>query len=154
VLREILHYNRLTGVFRWREQHRNVRARDVAGRINHDGYRQISIGDRRYQAARLAWLYVYGVWPNHQIDHKNGIRDDDRFVNLRDVTPSENKQNQRQASGSSKTGLLGVCQHHGSFQAQIQLGGKNIYLGMFATAEAAHAAYIVAKRNLHATCTI
>jgi hypothetical protein len=73
---------------------------------------------------------------------------------MRDLTTSGNQQNQRRASQDSQSGFLGASPHRGKFQAQITVNGKNRYLGMFETPEAAHAAYVAAKRNLHSTCTI
>ena len=156
-LREVLDYDPATGVFRWRAaSHPNSRVNVgcVAGYIESNGYRRIAIDRRRYLAGRLVWLNVAGEWPVGQIDHKNGIRDDNRFDNLRDVTCSKNSQNLRQAHSDSKTGLLGVHQHRGKFRADIQVDGKKRHLGYFATAEAAHAIYVEAKRRLHPTCTI
>src|SRR3990167_3120706 len=56
-------------------------------RVNNDGI--------LYRAHRLAWLYVYGFWPPADIDHINGNRSDNRIVNLRSVTRSQNLQNMR-----------------------------------------------------------
>ena|SRR3990172_4112737 len=153
-LREILDYDKITGIFRWRVARRGVKAGDVAGSVDTGGYRQIGIDGQSYQASRLVWLYVYGAWPKAKIDHKNTARDDQCFENLRDVTPSGNAQNQRQARRNNKTGLLGVHSHNEKFRAQIRLNGKLRHLGLFDTAESAHAAYVSAKREIHITCTI
>lgn len=109
-----------------------------------------------YLEHRLAWLYVTGTWPSDQIDHVNGIRDDNRIFNLREATGPENNGNQRQARSDNKTGLLGVYwdKQHKKFSAKIMFSGKHKYLGYFPTAEEAHAAYIKAKRELHSHCTI
>ena len=156
-LRELLHYDPETGVFTWRvNRGRTAKAGSQAG-SPHDGYVQITVDGREYKAHRLAWLYVHGVWPVGQIDHRFGIRNDNRIGELRDVTPSVNSQNQRIAKRSNKSsGLLGAYWHNVSnkWMAHIGVAGKKIHLGMFDTAEAAHAAYIEAKRRLHAGCTI
>ena len=96
-LHDVLHYDPLTGVFRWRVARGSRAAGDVAGGISGAGYRQIGIDGRYYQASRLAWLYTTGEWPDGEIDHKNGVHDDNRWDNLRDVTHTENNQNQRRA---------------------------------------------------------
>lgn len=154
-LREVLDYEPTTGVFRWRVAiGRRVQAGNVAGTLHPKGYRQITIDARKYRAPRLAWFYVHGCWPKNQIDHMNGNRDDNRIENLRDVTSSENLQNQRRAYSSSTTGFLGVSTHRKKFQARIMLDGKNRHLGTFPTPEAAHVVYLAAKRRLHAACMI
>jgi hypothetical protein len=144
-LRELLDYNPETGIFRW-----NVAARagTVVGCLNR-GYRVIRVDRMLYRAHRLAWLHVYGCWPTDEIDHINGIKDDNRLANLREVTCAENQQNRRSARTDNKTGLLGVSSSQGGFQAQIKVNCKLFFLGRFATAELAHAAYLEAKRRLH-----
>ena len=52
----------------------NVCVGQIAGTIDKDGYRIISIDHKKHKAHRLVWLWYYGVWPDHQIDHINGIR--------------------------------------------------------------------------------
>jgi hypothetical protein len=95
-----------------------------------------------------------GRWPQFEIDHRNGIHDDNRWENLRDGTKSYNLQNQRKAHRNNKIGLLGVGKKRDGFQARIHLNGKTRYLGSFPTPELAYAAYLEAKRELHPGCTI
>lgn len=106
-------------------------------------------------AHRLAWLYVYGEWPQHGLDHINGVRLDNRISNLRDVPQTINLENQRKAKGLTKSGFLGVERTRGGkWAARIVANGKRYGLGVFATPEAAHSAYVTAKRKLHEGCTI
>jgi hypothetical protein len=154
-LREALRYEPDTGDFFWiaKTSKRTV-VGTQAGHLQRMGYVHITVDKERYCAHRLAWLYVYGVWPEKFIDHINGIRSDNRIHNLRDVTGSVNQQNQRRCQKSSTIGTLGVSPHHGKFQARIRLNYKITYLGRFDTPELAHAAYLEAKRKHHAGCTI
>ena len=109
-LREVLDYGPDTGVFTWKiRTNSRVKVGDVAGALRPDGYIQISIDGRLHRAHRLAWLYVTGESPPDQIDHINGVRDDNRIANLRLATSAENKQNLRRAKSRNKTGFLGVC---------------------------------------------
>lgn len=148
-LRELLHYDPQTGIFRWRVARRpNIKAGDEAGWLHKDGCRMIGIDQREYKAHRLAWFYMTGHWPV-EIDHRNGARGDNCFENLRELPHALNLQNQRRAKSTNRTGLLGVTLFNGTFRAQIMLNGKNIYLGCYPTAEAAHRAYVVAKRRVH-----
>ncbi len=93
-LRSILHYDQETGIFTWKVRTaRRVKAGDVAGCSDGDGYRLIKVQSRLYKAHRLAWLYIHGSWPKDQIDHINRIRTDNRIANLREVSNKQNLQN-------------------------------------------------------------
>lgn len=153
-LRERLAFNPDTGIFMWRTGAQHLSSDGRAGSINHYGRRTIKVDGTAYYAYRLAWLYVHGVWPEGVIDHINGVVDDNRIKNLRDVTHNENAQNQRRGTINSKSGLLGVSPHRGKWQACIELDGVKHYLGVFATKESAHTAYVSAKRDMHTGCTI
>ena len=150
-LRDVLDYDPDTGIFRWRVTLcRRVRAGAIAGTLGSNGYRATHIDGRRHYSHRLAWLYVTGACPRDQIDHINGIRDDNRFCNLREVDNSANGQNRARADRDSATGLLGVSPHRSRFRAQIRLNGRQRYLGTYTTAEEAHKAYVGAKLRIHA----
>ena len=147
-LRELLDYDPHTGVFLWAASTGPVGAGKIAGCI-HRGYRRINIDGRKYRAGRLAWLHIYGHWPSDQIDHINGIRDDDRLDNLREATNQENAHNQRHPMRNSKGKMLGVWPSGRNFIAKIKINEKAKYLGTFATDVEAHAAYLTAKRRFH-----
>lgn len=153
-LKQILIYNPDTGIFNWKVGGKKKSVIRPAGTKHSKGYIVISIMGRRFFAHRLAWLYVTGDWPKNQIDHRNGERDANHFGNLRDVTHSENQQNQRVARGVNKSGLLGVSKNGKKWRASIWLDSKVILLGQFNTPELAHIAYITEKRKIHNTCTI
>lgn len=151
-LREVLDYNPETGVFTWRVSNgKRAVAGQLAGGISRNGYVRISIDDARHYAHRLAWLYVHGVWPKGQIDHINGAKTDNRIANLREATNAQNGQNRRTARADSQSGLIGVYLHpiSGRWGAEIVRDGQKHSLGYFDTPEAAHAAYLAAKRELH-----
>jgi HNH endonuclease/AP2 domain len=150
-LREILHYDPATGLFTWRVcRHHRTKIGAIAGCIT-NGYGIIVLDGSIYKMHRLAWAYTYGHWPKNDIDHIDGNGTNNRLLNLRDATRSMNCQNQKRAQKNNKTGLLGVRfrRDNGRYSAQIGVDGKPRYLGLFDTAEAAHAAYIEAKRRLH-----
>lgn len=154
-LRATLSINSDTGeVLRKTDNKRGWRIGDVAGNVNHAGYRQIQVLGARYAAHRLVWYYFKGEWPSNDIDHINGDRDDNRLENLRDVTGQANRQNLRNPVSGNKSGFLGVSKNGKKWRAHIKTAGKTTYLGTFDSAELAHAEYVAAKRIHHTTCSI
>ena len=145
-LRELLAYDLATGVFTWRCQVGRAKAGQKAGVKRSDGYWVIKINRRLYRAHRLAWLYVYGEWPRNELDHINGIRDDNHIANLRDATRVENGRN-RKKRRDARCALKGVSVQNKRFRAQIKLAGKTIHIGYYDTEEEAHAAYMAAAEK-------
>lgn len=123
------------------------------GYLTTAGYVAVRFGCQRLMAHRVVWALVTGEWPHLDIDHINGVRTDNRPINLRHVTRAVNCQNKGGALATNgTTGLLGVNYHASNgkrFRAQIWLDGKNRHIGYFATPAEAHAAYIDAKAKLH-----
>lgn len=155
-LRQLFEYDPETGVFKRLTSIGGTTAGDVAGCLHSSGHLVIRIDHILYKAHRLAWLMVTGAWPEKDIDHIDGNQTNNRFSNLRDVDDSTNMQNQRTARADNKVGLLGVSldRERGSYKAQIKCAGKTLLLGRFKSPLEAHQAYLVAKRKLHAGCTI
>ena len=138
-LRSILHYDQETGIFtRKVSTSSNVKAGDVAGCRGGRGYLRIQLQGRKYQAHRLAWLYIHGEWPNDQIDHINRDRSDNRIDNLREVTNKQNHQNKSKYSNNT-SGHPGVYWHkqNSKWQAKIEHNQKQIHLGYFTNIEEA-----------------
>jgi hypothetical protein len=148
-LRDVLDYNPFTGWFVWRLA-RSDRRGARAGSPDHHGYVCIKIDGQLYKAHRLAWLYIHGRWPLAEIDHKNGRTDDNRLRNLREAKRGQNQANARTYS-SNKIGLKGVHFHAKArkWVARVQKDGMRQHLGLFSTAELAHAAYRSAAARLH-----
>lgn len=136
-VRKVLRYDPSTGYFYRLDGRGTIGQR--AGTSAH-GYRRIGIDGFAYAAHRLAWLYVYGSWPNRILDHANRDRDDNRLENLRLAERGQNNANSV-AMPFSAHGIKGVTLHRGKWQAQITKDGRNYYLGLFETAVEANAAY-------------
>lgn len=151
-LKQILHYDPLTGIFTWLEFRGNNRISpgDIAGSFHPRGYRKITIDEIPYSAHRLAWFYVHGRWPQKELDHKNRQRSDNRIDNLREATRFENRQNQG-IRPSNTSGFIGVSWRKdvNKWQAKIGVKKKYIHLGLFDSAEDAGKAYATAKQKLH-----
>ncbi len=133
-LKELLDYDPETGVFIWKKKVANrVKIGDIAGCLDiSTGYIVFMIKGKRYRAHRLAWFYIYGEWPKDQIDHINHVRDDNRIVNLREVTRQENLKN-ASLSKNNKSDVTGVHWYKANkeWRAQIMVNGKYIHLGYF-----------------------
>lgn len=145
-LRELLAYDRDTGLLTWKFSRRKTKAGQVAGYRDPLGYVRISVDDQTYLAHRLAWLHVFGRWPSGMIDHKNGDPSDNSLNNLREASPSQNRMNCRRHSNNA-CGLKGVCYDKSKkrWDARISVGGRQRRIGRFVSAEAAHAAYVAAS---------
>lgn len=154
-LRELLRYDRETGVFVWRVTRTGTAtAGAIAGATMTDGdgyqYRIIGVDGGRYRAQRLAWLYVTGEWPTGLIDHRNGDTLDNSFDNLREASLSQNGMNAKRSARNS-SGFKGVSfrAKTGRWEVHIAAHGVKRYLGSFDTVEAAHAARHRAAVEMH-----
>lgn len=129
---------------------------DVASRKAANGYLGVTINSVPVLCHRLAWFLTYGKWPDGDIDHKNGVRTDNRISNLRDVPRSINMQNLRSSHSDTESRLLGAYldKRRGYWYSKIHKDGKTTDLGSFKTAQEAHQAYLDAKRRIHEGCTI
>lgn len=149
---ELLDYCPETGHFTWKSSRGRAGSGVAAGRKTNFGYMQIRIDGRLYLSHRLAWLHVNKSWPENEIDHIDCVRDNNKISNLRDVPRRVNRENRRKAQSNNRsTGLLGsyMTGTDGRYMARIRVHGKVIHLGIYETADAAHQAYISAKRQLH-----
>ena len=146
-----LSYDAETGAFVWiNPASRRAVKGEIAGWINDNGYRLISLNKCKYRAHWLAWYITYGVWPSHQLDHINGVRNDNRIANLREATDAENRQNMCKRT-DNKSGFIGVyyAKWANAWRAEIRVNGVKRKLGYFKTPEIAYEAYLKAKAQLH-----
>lgn len=147
-----LRYDPATGIFTRKQK--DGTWRPTGGIHRATGYRVIGINHRPYLAHRLTFLYETGEWPVGTVDHINGDRADNRWLNMRDVPIGINAQNRRVAQSNSSGGLLGVShwpnrRGQKKYVAQVALNGQRVHCSYHATPEAAHEAYLTAKRIFH-----
>jgi hypothetical protein len=147
-LKELLSYDPDTGIFVWIKSAGTARKGAVAGSIKKWGYVHISVDGVMHKAHRLAWFYVYGVWPNKDLDHKNRNSSDNRIDNLREATVLENAQN-KSIQKNNASGIVGVSYSPSRelWRSQIWVNKKTIHLGTFKTKEDA----IFARKSAEAT---
>lgn len=150
-LREVLHYSPTTGLFFWLcSPNNSIRIGQQAGSVRKDGYREIGIDGKVYQASRLACLYMTGEWPSKEVDHHDRNRDNNRWINLRDATVAENQWNAAREKHNT-SGFKGVYYvgPRRQWMARISVNSHRRFLGLYPTAEAAYAAYCVAAKEYH-----
>jgi hypothetical protein len=130
VLHKIVLYHPTTGLFT-KTDGTNLK------HYNMDGYVGIYLKKYGvYKAHRLAFLFIEGSWPEHLVDHIDGDRSNNAWINLRSATHQQNGQNRR-AKSKNMTGLLGVSKHGKNFVASIYVEGCSVKIGVYATKEEA-----------------
>lgn len=148
-----LRYEPDTGKFYWLVSGRGQtkRAGAEAGSKSSNGYTQLKHGGKVYLAHRLAWLFHYGEWPANEIDHINREKRDNRILNLRQATRSQNLKNTAgQTARRKHSRFKGVSLNHGrTWCVQVMVDGERIVKYGFRTEEEAHEEYkrIVIERN-------
>jgi hypothetical protein len=111
----------------------------------------MAIDGVHYLAHHLAWYYLFAEWPD-EIDHKNGLRGDNRLDNLRVARRFQNNGNSDGWSQIKRTHKLprGVYHHFARcnpYRSQIVVNYKQIHLGCFPTVVEAEAAYKAAAKK-------
>jgi hypothetical protein len=146
---DILNYDPETGIFTWRSvSGRGHRPGRQAG--TRSGRKRININGRLVLASQLAWLMVHGVWPDHEIDHKDVDASNDAIANLRRATRVQNQRNVG-ITKSNKSGFKGVSFDFrlGKWTVRISEDAGYRYLGLFWTKEEAAAIYAQAAKEAH-----
>jgi len=150
IVMERLSYDSRTGIFKWKSRAAShVLKGSKAGSVDkRSGYVRIKLLGRKYRAHRLAWLIVYGSFPPEQIDHINGVRHDNRIINLRAVTNAENSRN-KSLCISNKSGHIGIHYNKrmNKWTAAIGTNYKQVHLGSFENKEDAIEARRIAEIN-------
>jgi len=146
-IRQYLKYNPDDGTFVWIKARSKIRVGTQAGSNHPEGYRVIRFDGKPYLAHRLAFYFMTGALPKLEVDHINGNRSDNRWLNLREVTRRQNQFNRRQRG---KVPYKGDCfdKSRGKYLASMSINGNFKNLGRFGTPEEAHHAYCVAARAL------
>lgn len=129
-----------TGWLTWKERDisgsRNARfAGRRAGAPKGNGYRVVRVDGRLMLEHRVVWALANGRDPGEvQVDHVNGVRDDNRPANLRLATNAENVRRRHRLNVNNTSGEHGVYRHAaaGKWVAAIKVDGKRIHLGLFA----------------------
>ena len=151
-LRQLLNYDPGNGVLTWKPRDGELRwskahAGNVAGGLTPDGYIFLKIYNVSYGAHRVIWAMVTGKWPVCT-DHRNGVRHDNRWQNLRSGTRQMNQRNQG-LHKSNTSGRTGVYWHKpwSCWKAAIKMNNATQVLGYFYRFEDAVKARVEAERK-------
>ena len=137
ILRSVLHYDADSGLFtRLTGRYKGK----IAGSVGGAGYIQITVCGIKENGHRLAWLYMTGEWPTHGLDHRNLIKTDNRWENLRPATKQQNNYN-RGLTVKNKSGYKGVSRCGNRWRAQCRVNGINYSIGYFLDPASASSAY-------------
>lgn len=150
-LKELVSYDPIRGIFIWlKRTGSRAHVGAMLGCRTGNGYIECELDGDGYSIHRLAWFYMKGEWPKAEIDHIDGVRDNNSWDNLRAATRSENRCNVGKYS-SNTSGYKGVSWSNAArkWVAQIQHQGKPQHLGCFHTPEEAHSVYIAAAAAQH-----
>lgn len=148
-LKELLNYDPKSGIFRWLVSRGRVRRGGQAGCVKPDGYCYIGVDGKIYKASRLAWLFVEGYSPEHEIDHINRLRHDDRWKNLRHVSRQCNLRNCGNFRHNT-SGVKGIYwdRWREKWRAQINVNNKQHHLGYYNDFDDAVCARLAAEQCL------
>jgi hypothetical protein len=144
-LLQVIHYDPSTGEF-FRKANGTI-STTVSGHLETSGYYRIAVGGKRFPAHVLAMYYMTGIMPSGIIDHINGIKSDNRWSNLREVTKSQNALNRRK---HDYRGIRETRNKITRWEAAITLEGARHHIGTYDTEEQAKDAWVafVKERNI------
>lgn len=148
IISECFHYDVDSGLLYWKRRpwiRSRVRLGDIAGTLHRSGYYQTSINGEVFMVHRLIWKMQTGVDPV-EIDHVNRVCSDNRWVNLREATSSQQKVNRE--TPNCHRGVHYIASK-GLYGSQIKMEGRHEWLGLFKTPEEACAAYRFRASELH-----
>ena len=149
IIKELLTYNPVTGIFTWNVNRSRARKGKEAGTRDRSGYIGISIDRVIYRAHRLAFIYMNGEEPDI-VDHINGITNDNRWVNLRSVTCGQNNLN-RKLSSHNTSGCKGVSwrKRDKRWRVKCRADGVEYWLGTYVELSEAEAVIKAFREKLH-----
>ncbi len=124
LLREEYDYLPETGLFIDKKTNKSV------GQFYPSGYLSHYFKGKNYDLHRLIYCWYYGYFPEHQIDHINRCKVDNRIINLREVTATCNSRN-KDLSIKNSSGISGINKHFNSWRVTIGDQKKRIHIGTF-----------------------
>jgi hypothetical protein len=124
MIRRILNYDPKTGIVTWKTPGPARRLGVPLGTKTSKGYLRISIQKKALLLHRAIWVIMTGNQPTNYIDHINGIKTDNRWLNLREASHAENGWNAK-LSSRNNTGIKGLCFNKSNGLWRCQIGKTN-----------------------------
>ena len=144
-LKKLYHYDPETGHFTRKFQVRGSKCGRRGDFVFSKGYRALLVGKKQILAHVCAYAYMNGEFPEHQIDHINGKRDDNRIINLREVSNRQNANNRRPKADGLPHGVKKT--RTGNYAASITVNYKQYHLGTYDTIEEATEARLKGEKQ-------
>lgn len=134
------------------KHHQNLVGKD-AGSARHcarngKSYWYVKVDSLALKRSHLVVLFATGRWPELQVDHINGDSLDDRRINLREATPTQNAWNHKTRRKASGTPMGVRRMASGKFQARIGFNKCQIVIGTFESPSLASIAYQQKRKEL------
>lgn len=157
-LRQVLDYDKDTGVFVWRKERGLNLAGKIAGCLTPRGgqcldkfYYKIGVDGHRYYSHILAYLWMTGEYPSSEIDHKDGDGLNNKWDNLRAAEHNENGCNRNDLNKNNSSGFTGVSYHNEAkrWRARVMVNRVDVHVGFFDTREEAAKARYEKAKQLH-----
>ena len=147
----IFSYDEKTGILVWKINISNIKSGTVAGSLDSKGHLRVNFKGKKYAVHRIAYEIAHGPIPTGmEIDHINRVKTDNRLINLRLATHTQNACNSkiRKDNISGSVGVFWV-ESRLRWVATIRVNKIKKYLGSFKTKEKACEARINAELNYH-----
>lgn len=146
----ILRYDAETGVLYWVKPNplwRAGRPGMVAGYLHKStGYWVLKIGGVDYRAHRIIWVMWHGEWPEHEVDHDDGDKINNKILNLRPATHLQNTASKKRRVERLYPKGVDLLPG-GRYRAKICVNYKQLSIGVFDTPEEAGAAYLAGAKK-------
>jgi hypothetical protein len=138
-IKQYLSYDPETGLMMWiKKSNRACKINTPFTKKDDKGYIRIKFKYKNYRVHQLGWFFVYGYWPEKELDHINGIRDDNRISNLREVTHRQNSRNRPEHRRGHDVGIKFIKESKKNpWMAYSRVNKKQIYLGVYPTKQKA-----------------
>jgi hypothetical protein len=139
-LAERLSYDPITGQLTWisKGNSKKVVVGSRAGSVSLHGHRVINLNGYIYPEHHIVWRLHLGIWPSGFLDHDNHNEQDNRLVNLVDVTQAVNNRNQSKRIDNS-TGHVGIWINKQNakkkFMSEVTFESKRVHLKAHYTLE-------------------
>lgn len=172
-VRKLFNYDEISGHLTWNIGKRRVRRGDRAGTVSTQGYRVVTLNGKSYMEHHLIWVWMMGEWPSSKVDHRDRVRANNKWVNLRPASDTQNQGNRTDNADPQKTSKRGVVKKvvvrrkldplnprqrvtilEDTYIARIMYKGQHIHLGTFSSEDLAHEAYKLAHLKYHGEFSI